>query len=196
MCGVCIGVRASKHTHSMPCAHPSRRDTCVGRARCTGIPAMCAWGGACTRTCDVRVLTSARRSPCAPLGTERAPQQAPRPGPTPHFHTGSWGGAGDTRPQQPPERQSDPTPPWVKALYLPDVLQGQLLMPVINYLRAFLNKAAAAPETPAQVTWAAGAHARRAGLGRAGPTSERTRSAPREQVPRPGRAREGPGGSW
>lgn len=144
MCGVCIGVRASKHTHSMPCAHPSRRDTCVGRARCTGIPAMCAWGGACTRTCDVCVLTIARRSPCAPLGTERAPQQAPRPGPTPHFHTGSWGGAGDTRPQQPPERQSDPTPPWVKALYLPDVLQGQLLMPVINYLRAgsplFLTK--------------------------------------------------------
>lgn len=51
-------------------------------------------GGACTRTCDVCVLTSARRGPRAPLGTERAPQQVPRPRPTPHFHTGSWGGGG------------------------------------------------------------------------------------------------------
>lgn len=144
MCGVCIGVCASKHTHSMPCAHPSRRDTCVGRARCTGIPAMCACGGSMHAYLR-RVCTHERPSgPTCTTGNRESSPAGPPPQANPTLPHGVMGRGGTLgrRPHQP--RQSDPTPPWVKALYLPDVLQGQLLMPVINYLRAgsplFLTK--------------------------------------------------------
>lgn len=120
--------------------------------------------GPCTvhgDSCDVCVRGEHARVPAtcvysrAPVGAHvhhweqrELPSRSPAPG-QPHTSTRGHGEGGDTRAPPPPataapEQQSDPTPPWVKALYLPDVLQGQLLMPVINYLRAgsplFLTK--------------------------------------------------------
>lgn len=103
--------------------------------QCTGSCEVLARGGACTR--------STARVPTGTAGCRDNPLQTPRPRQAPHFHTRVTGRGRGTQalPRQPaapppPERQFDASSLlWAKALCLPDVLQGQLLMPFINYLR-------------------------------------------------------------
>lgn len=78
----------------------------------------------------------------------------------------------------------------------PDVLQGPLFLPVINHLRGgilLFSTELWQPEQQARVTWSAGAHARHAGLGGAGPVQKGHVHVPRAAAgPRAGLA--GPSG--